>query len=200
MSRTLSRADVIRAAAPRRLTYRTLATLIATGLLTDVSDPTAASKHPRFDPAEVQHLFELCPPIDNLPHPYLRVSLTATDHDPIYTADLAHTPVRDWLGYDHHNRHSLTTQQRLHAITATWPVNTATADRIVDDHIPIIGTVAGFTLPDMATYATGWVHTTNADGTAPLRVAFTPDTTTPTPLSIGSYQPIPPGTTAQLVE
>lgn len=204
MSRSMSRAEVLRALAPvARLTYRQLDTLTATGLLTnqltldpDLTAEQIAAMRPQYAPADVDALIAAYPHRE-LPTPYLRVSLTALHHNPIY--DTTGVLIRDHAGYDHHNTTGLSTSSRLHAVTATWPLSIAAADRVVNDHIPIVGSIVGFVPTTTCTYATGWVRA--ADRT----IAFTPDTTPPTAatdlgITTGTHIHITPGPIAHLVD
>lgn len=205
MPRTMSRADVIRALAPvASITYRQLAVLTTTGLLTnqltldpDLTPADIAAMRPRYDPAEVDALLATCPHRE-LPTPYFRVSLTALRHNPIY--DTTGQMIREYAGYDHHNTAGLTIAERRHAITATWPLGGAAADQIVDNHIPIVGAIIGFVFPNTCTYATDWVRA--ADKT----IAFTPDTAptaaaaTNLGITTGVHIPITPGPIAHLVD
>ncbi|MFE3001821.1 hypothetical protein ACFXG4_43440 [Nocardia sp. NPDC059246] len=138
-------ADEIRARTGFKAHTRWIRTLCGAGLLTNRS----TNQRVRIDPTELEMLL-IRHPRRVLGFEYLGVSLLPVDaNSPAFHRDPPWPLYRTHAGYDHHNTHGLTPDQRARAITSIWRISDDLAQDVVDRGMPLIGSVGGLVTPQM---------------------------------------------------
>ncbi|MFD6401205.1 helix-turn-helix domain-containing protein [Nocardia sp. NPDC060249] len=167
-----------------------LQTLVRTNILPN----HGSGKHLRFALDDLHEFIKTYPYRRNLPFPYLGVSVLELCDSPAYELHAPHALFRRFAGYDHDNTAGLTPSERTYAIVAKWRIGFDTAQWVVEQGLPLLGSIKGVVTLDTIFWPTGVARLVGGIG---FEVA--PDRRGHPEIGMGAIVDVPPGPPWRLV-